>query len=355
MTKPRIEYLDSLRGIAALMVVTSHFLERTPLRDTWFLSHFNLGQFGVVIFFILSGMVIPYSLGNSKQAIKKFITSRFFRLYPAYWLSVLFAVLSAILFTDTLPEIKTIAFNLTMIQSLFNVPDLFGVYWTLIIELIFYALCVLLFVSKLLHNIFCSLIISVAMLLVASIAAYTRWQLEMKIPVAVPLAMSLMFFGVLWREATINDNKRALNYSVVWICSFIVMLPVICFLAYSKNFGFSENPIAYWATYTSALLFFLLFTSIIKIISRYLVFMGTISYSLYLLHQFFLELISSNTSIGSGFNLVYFCFYITIVIVASTISYFTIEKPSVKFCRNILNGQKIRYALTSTPHNKSRV
>lgn len=355
MKKPRIEYLDSLRGIAALMVVTSHFLERTPLRDTWFLSHFNLGQFGVVIFFILSGMVIPYSLGNSKQAIKKFITSRFFRLYPAYWFSVLFAVLSAIFFTDTFPELKIIAFNLTMIQSLFNIPDLFGVYWTLIIELIFYVLCVLLFVSKLLHNIFCSLIISIVMLLVASIAAYMRWQLEMKIPVAIPLAMSLMFFGVLWREATINNNKRALNYSIIWICSFIVMLPAICFLAYSKSFGFSENPIAYWATYTCALLFFLLFTSKIKMLSRYLVFLGTISYSLYLLHQFFLELISSNTNMGSCFSLVHFCLYITMVIIASTISYFSIEKTSVKFGRNILNSHQARYVLPSTPHNKKRV
>ncbi|USS96742.1 hypothetical protein M5J15_03985 [Serratia symbiotica] len=37
-------------------------MERTPLHQTWFFSNLNLGQFGVVLFFILSGMVIPYSL-----------------------------------------------------------------------------------------------------------------------------------------------------------------------------------------------------------------------------------------------------------------------------------------------------
>ncbi|CFQ33729.1 acyltransferase family protein [Yersinia aleksiciae] len=331
MSKPRIEYLDSLRGIAALMVVTSHFLERTPLRDSWFLSHFNLGQFGVVIFFILSGMLIPYSLNDSEQAIKKFMISRLFRLYPAYWLSVLFAVLSAIYFTDTFPEVKVIAINLTMIQSLFNVSDLFGVYWTLIIELIFYAICILLFVCKQLHNSFCILVISIAMLLAATIAAYARWRLEMKNPVAVPLAMSLMFFGILWREATVSNNKRMLHYSIIWICFFTVALPAICFLAYSKDFGFRENPIAYWVTYTSAFLCFLLLTSKVKILSRPFMFMGTISYSTYLLHQFFLELFSYYSDVSSGFNMVTFCSYIAMVIISSTVAYLLIEKPSITF------------------------
>lgn len=339
----RLSYLDSLRGFAVIAVVTSHFLERTPVHESWFMSHINLGQFGVVIFFILSGMVIPYSFHGAEKPIVKFAISRFFRLYPVYWVSVIFAVLSAVVFYSTLPDLKNMVINLTMVQAVFGVPDLFGVYWTLLIELMFYFCCAVLFSFKKLHNIRTVFLVSTIFLLLAVLLAFVRWQLDKKLPVAIPLSLSLMFFGSLWREASVSCSKPAVKYCVIWVALFSLMLPVICFLAYSKSYGFGENPIAYGVTYYMGLGLFLLLTSAVKIVFRPLVFLGIISYSVYLFHQFFLEFSSKYLDIGSGFSWVKFALYIAMVVSFSTASYFLVERPSNRIGKKISKGRDLSF------------
>ena len=88
--KHRIEHLDAMRGIAALLVVVQHGLERTTqyFDAPWIvLDAVNLGRFGVVLFFLISGFVIPFSF-RGDQPIRNFAISRTFRLLPALWLSV---------------------------------------------------------------------------------------------------------------------------------------------------------------------------------------------------------------------------------------------------------------------------
>jgi peptidoglycan/LPS O-acetylase OafA/YrhL len=120
-------------------------------------------------------MVIPHSLNYEQGGIKFFAISRFFRLYPAYWFSVFMAVLSSVLFCRLLPDTQVIIFNLTMFQSVFRVPDLFGVYWTLILEIIFYTGCAVLFSFGLLTNKKSNFIISISLLVVAVGLSYARW------------------------------------------------------------------------------------------------------------------------------------------------------------------------------------
>lgn len=128
-----------------MFVVVAHFIERTPLKDSFFLAHVNLGQVGVVIFFVISGMVIPYSLKQGRHALAVFAVSRFFRLYPAYWFSIALAVASSDWFLSTPVPLSTVLINMTMLQAAVQTPDLFGVYWTLIIEMFFYVACAALF------------------------------------------------------------------------------------------------------------------------------------------------------------------------------------------------------------------
>jgi hypothetical protein len=79
--------------------------------------------------------VIPFSLKN--KGFRDFWISRFFRLYPAYWLSILLVVLVG----GSIPAVLTLVINVTMLQKFVGFPDMIGVYWTLQIELIFYMLC----------------------------------------------------------------------------------------------------------------------------------------------------------------------------------------------------------------------
>ena len=102
--KPRIAFdiLDSIRGIAALYVAIAHcrgtlwmggseFQKLFP-RNTWAISDYlvfgssmltRLAVEFVIVFFVLSGFSIAYSLSANKSPLQ-FYKRRFIRIYPSY-------------------------------------------------------------------------------------------------------------------------------------------------------------------------------------------------------------------------------------------------------------------------------
>jgi peptidoglycan/LPS O-acetylase OafA/YrhL len=108
--------------------------------------YFYLGFLGVDLFFIISGFVILMSIGGRSPAA--FINSRIVRLYPTYWFCLTISTLIIVLVNDPRFTVNTFQFlvNLSMFQGAFNVPDVEGVYWTLFVELRFYALMFLVLV-----------------------------------------------------------------------------------------------------------------------------------------------------------------------------------------------------------------
>lgn len=89
-----IQGLQSLRGIAALVVLLHHSL-RIPsdAENAWFVSEYLLNAHAaVVLFFVLSGYVLSLSLLKrdfSVGDVATFYVRRGFRIYPALWLGVL--------------------------------------------------------------------------------------------------------------------------------------------------------------------------------------------------------------------------------------------------------------------------
>lgn len=137
----RIEVLDAMRGIAALLVLGYHYTTRyTELFGTKPLPfEVKFGGLGVNLFFVISGFVIFWSL-NSAHKIADFVVARISRLYPAFWISVVLTA-TVLIFAD-LPGrnvgLGQFLINLTMLQEFFHVPAVDGVYWTLTVELRFY-------------------------------------------------------------------------------------------------------------------------------------------------------------------------------------------------------------------------
>src|SRR5690606_8415878 len=80
-----LAWLDALRGLGALAVVAEHVLPwaMPSLRPYWF----NIGIYGVLVFFLVSGYIIPASL-ERRDDVRAFWISRLFRLYPIYLLVV---------------------------------------------------------------------------------------------------------------------------------------------------------------------------------------------------------------------------------------------------------------------------
>jgi peptidoglycan/LPS O-acetylase OafA/YrhL len=140
----RLKGLDSLRGLAALAVVLFHFTTcfeavYGPARSRLFF-YAPKGCFGVQLFFCISGFVILRTLERT-SSIKRFAVARFARLYPAYFVCAAIALttiaITHVHLSDLTP--KAIAINASMLALLFGAPRIDPSYWTLTYEVLFYA------------------------------------------------------------------------------------------------------------------------------------------------------------------------------------------------------------------------
>ncbi|MCW2993007.1 MAG: acyltransferase [Conexibacter sp.] len=150
---PRLEFLDALRGIAAFAVVFGHRGEGLISGFVHFDAHvFRFGQFGVVLFFLCSGFIIPASL-ERHGSLARFWISRFFRLFPLYWATLAAVLVLHALGTYALPadysqhEVVTTAVNTTMMQAFVSLPLALGLSWTLAFEMGFYLMVTGLFLA----------------------------------------------------------------------------------------------------------------------------------------------------------------------------------------------------------------
>jgi peptidoglycan/LPS O-acetylase OafA/YrhL len=137
MPAPRLRELDALRGFAAIAVVLFHL---SYLHDKAGLAPFHLsgGHYGVELFFMISGFVIFMSLAGARS-LGGFLVSRIARLYPAYWCAALATAAVAYATSSHPPSPAAIIANLTMLQSFVGIPSVDPSYWTLAVEIEFYA------------------------------------------------------------------------------------------------------------------------------------------------------------------------------------------------------------------------
>lgn len=156
----RFDYVDCMRAIAALMVVVLHAADlahHTPQiskANEWLLTPaftLDFGRAGVVLFFAISGFVIPSSLRGAGDIVN-FPIRRFFRLYPAYWLSIVVSLYVGWHLAGREPTGLQIIANFTMLQAYLGFPHVENLYWTLSVELAFYVMCYLLFLNGLVGN-----------------------------------------------------------------------------------------------------------------------------------------------------------------------------------------------------------
>jgi peptidoglycan/LPS O-acetylase OafA/YrhL len=154
----RLAFLDVLRGIAALGVVFYHLGNQEGVLNERFYwaSHtvLNLGGFGVMLFFLVSGFIIPASL-ERHGSITEFWISRVFRLGPLFWFLSLvvfgFASLGWIKISEQVYSNWPVALfgNVTVLARHLGGSFLIGPAWTLPYEICFYGLTTILFATRL--------------------------------------------------------------------------------------------------------------------------------------------------------------------------------------------------------------
>ncbi|MGW5414047.1 acyltransferase family protein [Actinomadura geliboluensis] len=149
----RLGWLDALRGGAALAVALHHAsYVYLPALRVRLADWFDPGLFGVLVFFLVSGYIVPASL-ERRGSVRGFWIGRFFRIYPLLAVTCLLAVLPFLLGVlglraglEQYSPATAIVAHLTMLQDLLNVPNAMNVLWTLSYEMAFYLLIVALFV-----------------------------------------------------------------------------------------------------------------------------------------------------------------------------------------------------------------
>lgn len=291
----RLRHIDALRAIAALLVVWLHVSETYVQLDAsgrvggyWLYDiakSIDAGRIGVVVFFLISGFVIPFSIRPDRTApVGTFLIKRAFRIYPAYWLSVPLGALTTFWIWGERFSGSDFLINLTLLQDVFGVHDAEGLYWTLLVELVFYVLCVALLLSNSLFNMrrVCALAITFGF--GYSLAMLTRWAgapLMNSTAAFWLLNLSIMLCGTLYRGCVVDGAAssdpwlRASVYGLLFY--YIVILPSGAVWA----IGFDRNaPVAY----ALGLLLFIVGTSGLRITTRLTDWLGRISYSIYLFH-----------------------------------------------------------------------
>ena len=275
----RISELDSLRGIAVVAVLLFHYTSRFDdiygYREAPLLT-FPHGALGVEFFFAISGFVITWTTSRTRH-VRDFFISRFSRLWPAYAVGV--ALTWSIVAIFGLPgrEVGPLGalLNLTMAQEFFGTPHVDGAYWSLYIELIFYAWTALALTFGVLDR-------RIALVCVGLLAAVALRATQDAFGLSIPgralklsLAEFVPFFtiGILVFDARLGGRIRWYHVALL--------------LASIAAAGYASHRIVFAVVAALACLLIAgaAFGAMRFLVIRPFLFLGSISYSLYIVHQ----------------------------------------------------------------------
>jgi exopolysaccharide production protein ExoZ len=143
------EGLQAARAIAALSVAYFHsymifngWPNATVFPIPFLKEH---GYLGVNFFFVISGYVIAKICDKPDFSVREFVTKRFFRLYPVYWIIVIEAVALKFcgVIIPTSYKWAPVIYSMTLLPHTDNAQPFLPVTWSLEFEIMFYFLAVL--------------------------------------------------------------------------------------------------------------------------------------------------------------------------------------------------------------------
>lgn len=341
-------FLDGLRGWAALAVVLFHLRDRAEpgaeldllLPDVTGLLEY--GRLGVAGFFVLSGFVIAHSLRSSFEGtidVPNYLTRRVVRLTPPYYAAIVVALVFA--FGASVQDGTSFApggapfgwgraaAHLIYAQELFGYVNFNDVYWTLGLELQFYA-----------------------------VLAGLLWLNQRLRPRSVLPAMYLVnaAFALAWPYGLLTIEGRATLFMPLW---YSFLLGVLIFAARAGQIPwaapvvfavllalapFVHAPDGAFAR-TSALTGALMMAAVGRdrlgtwLSDHLSQFLGRVSYSLYLIHTPILgAVIVAVTkvlprSIGTQFLAA--AAGVTVSCLAALVMYRLVEKPAMQWSRSL--------------------
>jgi peptidoglycan/LPS O-acetylase OafA/YrhL len=379
----KLEFIQAMRGIAALMVVMLHILQQqdTPIDSGLYYWLFSGGGAGVPLFFVISGFIMAYSTKGVEPSFRSsfiFLIKRLSRVWPTYLiLTVAFWIIVTVV--DEFLGAHFPYSMLDILKSIFFVPlkmdselaPLLGgsvLYpgWSLNYELYFYALFAFCMVFRKL-----------------------RWPVFFSFIAFTLVGLPLIFGAAPTLSAHVNYGWKSylalVTSPLIWEFAAGVVIGLIYFSPFRINNKFfalffcaTSVALAVWLNISklswgmgidgwgwSLILMFFAFTisskTVIFKVPSYLIWLGNISYSLYLIHPFFVKPVFDvlwETSFRAqirdpSFSLVIVCFSLFF----AALSHKYLEVRLSDFIRNILlgyfNGGKREKILASYSKTKA--
>ena len=359
----KLVFAHQLRAVAALSVVLNHywgiffsptvraivgvpagFVPSQPGYTRHVLAPgaggFLYGAFGVGVFFLISGFVIPIGLRHLSTG--QFLVRRFFRIYPVYWfcllISLVMYVVSSRYWSTPLPDrvsLPYIARNLALLHSATGIPSLDFVCWSLAVEVKFYVIFALIFLLG--KNAQQVLGVSIGFIALCCVVTYiTTHGQDPESFVAYAVSdmkyMSFMFLGCLFYYVLYGelDARAALGYGVLLFGLFAA----IGSLYEGQVFG----PLV--KNYTYALIVFTAcyvlrgrFTS-----NRVFDFLADISFPLYLVHST-IGYVTMPILIDQGMSYTFaWLMCLGLAVLVASLVHVYVELPANAFGRNVSNG-----------------
>ena len=298
----RLEFIDAIRGIAALLVVLHHFLlsyaHQFIVVDKMYL--FNPGHIGVTAFFMVSGYIIPFSVSRGKS-VREFLVNRFFRLYPIYWLSLIGIYWGwrqgyGFIEVADFHSIWQWVVNLTMFQTYLGVQNINVVGWTLALEWIIYAIVVVWIIRGSSVNYSRFVKLSIGFL------GFTTVLLPLLIHHRIPMAYITCFFpalsGLVWfkrDDGTFTSSlARTFGITVIGVNISAVLMNYLVFR--SPDAGANNWIWLSLNTFAGYGGFYLVYGLRNRKFPAIFGWFGSISYALYLNHMLIREVVSSVSS-----------------------------------------------------------
>ena len=130
--------VEGLRGLLMIWIILFHYTTRYSglYNETVPVSFNNGGKVGVAMFFVISGYFLSHSLLESSYGLKnvtKFVVNKYWRLYPAYLISVVLIYTVTSFFCVGEDAIRTVDVKTFLINCLFvyhpKVEFVDGAHW----------------------------------------------------------------------------------------------------------------------------------------------------------------------------------------------------------------------------------
>ncbi|MFY2763405.1 acyltransferase family protein [Arenimonas sp. MALMAid1274] len=369
---PRLEFLDSLRGLAAVYVVVYHMLlipQPALLAPLWAEKFAHSGGNGVVMFFIVSAFSLYYTMPmreRDSRPVLSFYLHRFFRIAPLFYLLIPLSLLRDWLAFGVLHSPWEVLASVLFVFNLVPGGEEGFVWasWTIGIEMVFYAVFPLVYyrirqLSTAIAFFFACILGWMAVQLALEYlllppewkASMLQWNALKYFPT---FALGVvLYFTFMRSHATAGDTAERRGVGAALLLGGLF---AYCAMLQGWLPGVFGTAYAWPGVVCAILAIGLALCPTRLMVNRATAYLGKVSYSVYLLHPtlvyFLIPVYRRIYAEAGNLSLAFLAslaLTLAILLPLSSLTYRWIEKPGIQFGRRIASRWSPRTPIQNAP------